>query len=213
MNNENSQSDSFHIDASQCEIFEPLISAMLDGEMTQAEHDELISHLDECSNCRTQVRAFQCVDQAVTTMSAITSTSSERSQIPVINESANGQLSGNKPWVAMQSNWPWWRMIPLAVAASLLLILGITIINGPKPATADQVTPEQIVKPMKELHLINLRQQRDQELMLRTLGMDLRSLKFEIAQFEPGSDERKLLTKQVEAMIEKVRQFESDTKE
>jgi hypothetical protein len=91
----------------------------------------------------------------------------------------------------------------------LLAILSITIINGPTPAKADQVTPEQIVKPMKELHLINLQQQRDQDLMLRTLGMDLRSLKIEIAQLEPGSPERKLLTEQVEAMIEKVRLFES----
>ena len=122
---------------------------------------------------------------------------------------SNGKLSVDRSIVAHPSTWSWWRVIPLAVAASLLAILSITIINGPTPAKADQVTPEQIVKPMKELHLINLQQQRDQELMLRTLGMDLRSLKIEIAQLEPGSPERKLLTEQVEAMIEKVRLFES----
>jgi negative regulator of sigma E activity len=210
MNNENLKLDLHHTDPSQCEIFEPLISAMLDGELTETEQNELLAHLDECSTCRAQVQAFQNVDQAVSSMNS-TAIAYEESleKTKSTDRLSNGKLSVDRSIVAHPSTWSWWRVIPLAVAASLLAILSITIINGPTPAKADQVTPEQIVKPMKELHLINLQQQRDQELMLRTLGMDLRSLKIEIAQLEPGSPERKLLTEQVEAMIEKVRLFES----
>ena len=81
----------------------------------------------------------------------------------------------------------------------------------PNPVTAEQFSPEEVVRPIKELHLINLQQQRDQELLLRTLGMDLRSLRLEIAQLDSGSEERQNLENQINAMIEKVREFESQT--
>ena len=46
--------------------------------------------------------------------------------------------------------------------------------------------------------------------MLRTLKMDLRSLKLEINQLEPGSSERIKLVQQIDLMLQKVNLFEAN---
>ena len=78
-------------------------------------------------------------------------------------------------------------------------------------ATAEQLTAEQFVKPMTDLNRINHQQQRDQDLMLRTLGMDLRSLKLELKQLENAAPEERLrLEKQIEKMLHRVEEFETN---
>ena len=78
-------------------------------------------------------------------------------------------------------------------------------------ATAEQLTAEQFVKPMTDLNRINHQQKRDQDLMLRTLGMDLRSLKLELKQLENAAPEERLrLEKQIEKMLHRVEEFETN---
>ena len=186
---------------SECHVFEPLVSVMLDGELTQVEQEHVQKHLDGCPNCQQLLVGFSQVDQAVGMLS----------DVPDHHQAAkDADLFLERP-VKKRLAFSVWRLIPLAVAATVLICLGITMLPTPTPVTADQVTPEQIVRPIKELHLINLQQKRDQELMLRTLGMDLRSLRLEIAQLESGSQEQEILESQINAMIEKVNQFEQQT--
>ena len=157
---------------SECHVFEPLVSVMLDGELNQIEQEHLQKHLDGCPNCQRLLMEFSTVDQTVGMLSDIPD------HQPTAKKGKDLLLE--RP-VKKRLAFSVWRLIPLAVAATVLVCLGITMLPTPSPVTADQVTPEQIVRPIKELHLINLQQQRDQELMLRTLGMDLRSLRLEIA--------------------------------
>ena len=186
---------------SECHVFEPLVSVMLDGELTQVEQEHVQKHLDGCPSCQRLLVGFSQVDQAVGILSDVP----EHQQV-----AKDADLFLKRP-VKKRLTFSVWRLIPLAVAATVLICLGITMLPTPTPVTADQVTPEQIVRPIKELHLINLQQKRDQELMLRTLGMDLRSLRLEVAQLESGSEEQEKLESQINAMIEKVNQFEQQT--
>ena len=189
---------------SSCTFFEPLVSAMLDNELELHEREQLELHLERCSHCKELLRAFGQVDSAVEIPLSERLGSVSRISItpkPPIKTLPVKRQSGNR--------WPSvWKLISLAAAATLLVSLAITAIPGPRTATAEQISADQFVQPMKDLRRINLQRQQDQDLMLRTLGMDLRSLKIELNQLEPGSDERKNLAAQVDTMIEKVSRFE-----
>ncbi len=192
-----------------CESYEPLISALIDGELEPAEQNELKSHLQNCPACKQRVIFFERVDAAVESLS-------HRSVADSL-DNPNQRLPAHFPFamhppkkdVPRPRRRLIWRLIPLAAAATLLICLGIAAWPFPRPANADQISASQIVKPFKELRLLNLQQQRDQDLMLRTLGMDLRSMKLEINLLEPGSVERISLATQIDAMIEKVKLYEA----
>ncbi len=191
---------------STCEIFEPLISGMIDGELTRQEHEKLRGHLDACSQCAEQLKAFEMADRVIRVQPRV------RSDLSAVSLSGLNSLAKSKsakPATNQPTIWTPLRLIPLASAAVLLLALGIMVANDSKTATADQVTPAQIVEPMKDLFMINQQLHQDQQLMLRTLGMDLRLLKVEIGQLEPGSSERQRLSERLDAMVEKVRTFEA----
>jgi len=194
-----------------CETYDPLISAMMDGEIESVERNELNSHLQNCARCKQRVMAFEQVDSAVERLSHKNLSGSEslngfaQSSFPTVpfamHEAKKKSLQAHRKSA--------WRLIPLAAAAMLLVCLGIALWPNPRPVNAGLISPSQIVEPMKELHFLNQETRRNQELMLRTLGMDLRSMKLEINHFELGSAERDSLSAQIDAMIEKVQTFEA----
>lgn len=51
----------------ECERYGMLISAMLDGEITEAEKDELEVHIASCPDCRRMYEAFRFVSESVKT--------------------------------------------------------------------------------------------------------------------------------------------------
>lgn len=187
-------------DNQHCAPFEPMVSAMIDNELSVEEQTLLLKHVDECDSCRQLMAEFEsvnaCVDSlAVAKDSAQTETFIITRQKPTL-----------KPWISV------WRLVPLAAVATLMIGLFIVTTNQTAPkATAEQLTAEQFVKPMTDLNRINQQQQRDQALMLRTLGMDLRSLKLELMQLEnAGPEDRKRLEQQIEQMLQRVQQFEAN---
>ena len=142
-----------------CENYEVLISAMIDGEIALPEQDDLNQHLKSCRACQSQLRKFEKID------SAVESIAMDREQAnlgqAIVNQKINGTASLVEPKPVnanAKTRTPWfsvWRLIPLAVAATLLICLAITALPTPQSATADQVLPEQILEPMKELHIIH----------------------------------------------------------
>jgi hypothetical protein len=196
---------------SNCEHYEPLISAMIDGELESDERNELNSHLQNCARCKQRVVAFEQVDAAVGSLALNSAGNNGSPNSPTPYSFATAPFAMLPPKSAPRRNNKRviWRLIPLAIAATLLICLGIVAWPNPQPANAGQISPAQIVEPMKELHLLNQIKQRDQNVMLQTLVMDLRSMKLEIDLLEPGSTERVGLTAQIDAMIEKVKLFET----
>lgn len=196
-----------------CELFEPLISASLDGELNSSELETLNKHLLRCQCCRQMAEDFAQGDLAVellgsenvSDLSTTFATSGSHPETSVVIPTLETSQSRNS-WFSV------WRLIPVGVAATLLVCFGIAAWPNPQPVNANQILPEQIAGPMFELETLNNQKQQDQDLMLRTLGMDLRAMKLEISQLEPGSEERERLKTQIDLMIAKVRNFESESK-
>lgn len=187
-----------------CDDFEPMVSAMIDGELSLDEQGLLSSHLDDCVACRRLLTDFEAVDIAVETLAPASSlaTLEKRTETFVLTR----QKPSLKSWLSV------WRLVPLAAVAALMVGMFLVTTNQTAPvATAEQLTAEQFVKPMTDLNRINHQQQRDQDLMLRTLGMDLRSLKLELKQLENAAPEERLrLEKQIEKMLHRVEEFETN---
>ena len=187
-----------------CDDFEPMVSAMIDGELSRDEQGLLSSHLDDCVACRRLLTDFEAVDIAVETLAPASSlaTLEKRTETFVLTR----QKPSLKSWLSV------WRLVPLAAVAALMVGMFLVTTNQTAPvATAEQLTAEQFVKPMTDLNRINHQQQRDQDLMLRTLGMDLRSLKLELKQLENAAPEERLrLEQQIEKMLHRVEEFETN---
>jgi hypothetical protein len=195
-----------------CESYEPLISALLDGELESAELKSVNEHLLKCSTCREQMSRFRRVNQAVVGLSNPVYAAESGLQAEQVTVATKSVVPKNKLSRGSRGRvrFPVWPMIPAVVAASVLVCLLIIAIPNQKPAAAEQVPAKQVADPIRDLHLINTQQQRDQDLMLRTLGMDLRALKLELNQLEPGTPERIAMTKQIDLMLEKVRNFAAE---
>jgi hypothetical protein len=185
-----------------CDQFEPMVSALIDNELSPDEHSILNDHLDQCDSCRQLMRDFESVNSSVDSLSFAPSVDRANSQLETFVVTRQKQSLNN--WLSV------WRLVPLAGVASLLIGLLLVTAQPAPEATAEQLTLEQFVKPMTDLNRINHQQQRDQELMLRTLGMDLRSLKLELIQLEnAGPEDRTRFENQIEEMLSRVEQFET----
>jgi len=189
-----------------CEPFEPMVSAMIDGELSPEEQTLLDEHLGDCESCQQVVRDFHSINGAVDSLSSFPE-SSDFLQETAFTETfvVTHQKQSLENWISV------WRLVPLAAVATLLIGLFLVTAQPPQKATAEQLSPEQFVKPLSDLNRINQQQHRDQELMLRTLGMDLRALKLELNQLEnAGPEDRTRFESQIEAMLQRVQQFESE---
>ena len=188
----------------QCEQFEPLVSAMLDGELADADLQTVNKHLAVCDSCRDLKKDFSTVDDGVRSM-ASDSAENQNGHTKTETFVVTRQKPSLKSWLSV------WRLVPLATVAALMIGLFIVTTNQTAPdAAAEQLTAEQFVKPMTELNRINRQQQRDQEMMLRTLSMELRSLKLELMQLEnTGDEDRARLENQIEDILRRVEEFET----
>jgi anti-sigma-K factor RskA len=197
-------------DHQNCEKFQILVSAMLDDELTPEEQTDLGQHLEQCDACRHLMNRFEAVNKGVELLSQPEhvpggiKSKLEKTAVKTETFVVTRQKPSARDWLSV------WRLIPLATAASVVFGLAFLATRTPEPVAAEQFSTEQFVKPVQELQFISEQQQRDQELMLKLLGMDLRSLRLELNQLDAESPERKKFSKRIDAMIERVREFESN---
>lgn len=184
---------------SSCKCYEPLISAMLDDELNSSELLELNAHLSQCSACRELAGVFSQVNVGIGHLSLQPTTIAVAPVTPTKHKL-------DRPHA--KSPLTMWRMLPLAVAATLLVCLTIVSWPNSTPANAEQITPAQFIEPMTDLHVLNFEKQKAQDLMLRTLNMDLRSLRIELSQMNSSAEDREIFASQIDAMIKKVESLE-----
>ena len=185
-----------HLDT-ECE-FEPMISALVDDELADEQKSKVIFHLANCESCQALHDDFHKVDSLV-------QFSDERIPRRPQQQIKSRNLDATTESIRIVSTS---RFVPAAVAATLLMCFCVFFVQD-QPAEANPVSPEEVAQPMSELHSLNKQQRRDQELMLKVLGMDLRTLKLEIAQLPNHSQERISLTQQVDMMLQKIRTFKT----
>ncbi len=208
------------------DIWQPLVSAFIDGELALEEAESVNAHLDECLFCQNALVEFATVESGLVE-SVILHGPSWLS--PADDEGANrtdkislaasssdsqrgiaskvGQLHPVKPIkdiglksVRRSVGHRVLRWLPLAAAASVLGGLGFIAWNTPTPVTA-----EEFVSPVTEVELIHRQEERDQAMMVELLELELRALRREIAALEPaGHEQKQQISDTIEQLIKQV---------
>ena len=121
-----------------CGYFEELISAQLDGELTEREEEALRAHLEECENCRAYRDALRAVTGAEADLPAPPAELTGRIMDAVRREAAPKKTAKIVPFPR------YLRTAALAAAAALVIWAGFRVVS-PKgamsaaPAAAPQV--------------------------------------------------------------------------
>lgn len=173
-----------------CEQIEMLISADLDGELNFDESTRIKTHLSGCKSCA-QVRAnYLQINRSIDDLGA-TDAGRHLLDQPSVNE-----LTSSTNWV--------WRLVPFGLAASLVIAFGFMLV----PSQPTPVNAQEIVRPFADVVEINQQAERDQQIMLKTLELELRSLRLELAQITQQDDRGAKLDARLMELINKVNQFE-----
>ena len=200
---------------SDCDRMGLLISAQLDGELTEAERPKFEAHLEQCSTCRNRMKSFEQlnhwveIDQAIEATSCLEMPAGEWGGFAEFTK-ADFQVE-KKPMKSDGTSLKRiaTRLIPMAAAASVILGLGIAALP-----TGKTVTAEEIAAPLAELDLIQERQAEGQAQLLATMQFELRILRLELAAMaseeksktDSSSDQQRIEEK-LDLLLEKVNEL------
>lgn len=99
---------------SKCETIQELISAMLDGELSQADAEHVRAHIAECDDCRAMYQAFQALSANLTADTPVPEGLHENIMSTV--RSADRAMHRQKKLIRLRS--------VLALAACLIVVVG-----------------------------------------------------------------------------------------
>lgn len=154
-----------------CESFEILISAKLDGELSELEETVLAEHLNRCESCRLRSQSFARLNAWMTLGGEDTTT-----------------LLVEKPAVVIRDSNSWQTRGLISIAASIVVLASIVWFNlAAQPDTA--AASEEYLKPLILLQEINEQRSEDQERMRESLEMDLRTLKLQLVSLDQENAE------------------------
>lgn len=101
---------------SECGKIQELLSAMLDGEVSESEKAEIEKHVEGCPECRAMYNAFTAVSDSL----------NEPEEIP---EGLHENIMRSVKAEGKKKKAPWKKVLPLA-ACLVLVIFGAFAING-----------------------------------------------------------------------------------
>ena len=166
-----------------CQDVEPLLSALLDDELSEEEAARVDDHLSKCVACRQQLEWFSAVDGWTRAETA-----------PRSSEVAGAAGKVRRTWA---------RPI-LAVAAGITLVIALPIIRAPATIKADDV-----IEPLVTLEVIQQQQGLTRQSMFQTMELDLRALTLELQGADIDVETRRMLMARIESLGNKLEQFES----
>ncbi len=217
-----------------CEEFELLVSCASDDELGFDEQMQLAMHLEVCESCRQRRESFARLNEMVSKLGCgIYSGSGKTSGFSIVDEArflagsptkTPGRVVGhpintrselgNSPKDSRPTAPLHWtrvaiRVIPAAVAATVLV--GLFAFNGAgkAEATATQVRAAEIAVPLVSYSQMNFQRMRDQQALAETLDLELRALKLEIASIK-DQEKSKALTAAIDALLEKIKSIETN---
>ena len=118
----------------ECERYQEMIGAMLDGELAQQEKAELRAHVTECPQCQAMLEAFEAISDSLQE-EAVQPPTDFTQQVMARIDAAERQKKQPRPY--------WQRVLALA-ACLVLVIIGVTpwLQNGGAADSADTVAEE-----------------------------------------------------------------------
>ena len=190
-------------DTESCESYELLISCAMDDESTAEESRRLEEHLAACASCRAQQKKFENVNQAVFSLGQ-----SESEILPAgVNVIPPGkpaqELTKPAPaqsLFARRQRMAGWAALVTAAMIALVLL-------RPDPELRQKENPIDILGPVVSLTEINSQRMLDQELLIESLELDLRTLKLQLAVLnDSGEDE---VLGKIDALMQKIDQVKT----
>ena len=107
----------------KCEEFAPLLSAFVDGELTEEERAEVLAHVSECEKCRRLLGELTALHAALGEL--------EDEDVPAgftggVMAAVRAEKAAAKPQVKKRSTWRRW--MPMAACAAIVaLAAAVTI--------------------------------------------------------------------------------------
>ncbi len=214
-----------------CEHFQELVSAGIDGELDLQEEPALQDHLRDCTECTRFHVACQRLDQIITdagegvsvdrmrvngVVSAALQLPTPRSPVIESTGAAGESESDAAPVsVAVKATFPvtvasseswflrWSVFLCCAVAASILIAIGWSFIGQPRRPAQDDVAMRSILAQ----YAINAEALQDQQALLRTFEMELRTMRLELDQMKLDESTRARLSRRIDELLHKTSQL------
>ena len=121
----------------KCEEFAPLLSAFVDGELTEEERAEVLAHVSECEKCRRLLGELTALHAALGEL--------EDEDVPAgftegVMAAVRAEKAAKKPQTKKRSAWRRWR--PMAACAAIVaLAAAVTIPRTAMKQEANDAAP------------------------------------------------------------------------
>ena len=121
----------------ECEEFAPLLSAFVDGELTEEERAEVLAHVSECEKCRRLLGELTALHAALGEL--------EDEDVPAgftegVMAAVRAEKAAAKPQVKKRSTWRRW--MPMAACAAIVaLAAAVTIPRTAMKQEANDAAP------------------------------------------------------------------------
>jgi len=121
----------------ECEEFAPLLSAFVDGELTEGERAEVLAHVSECEKCRRLLGELTALHAALGEL--------EDEDVPAgftegVMAAVRAEKAAAKPQVKKRSTWRRW--MPMAACAAIVaLAAAVTIPRTAMKQEANDAAP------------------------------------------------------------------------
>ena len=121
----------------ECEEFAPLLSAFVDGELTEEERAEVLAHVSECEKCRRLLGELTALHAAFGEL--------EDEDVPAgftegVMAAVRAEKAAKKPQVKKRSTWRRW--MPMAACAAIVaLAAAVTIPRTAMKQEANDAAP------------------------------------------------------------------------
>lgn len=196
---------SHRADPETCELLGSLLSAQRDGELDPAEMETVNRYLETSPSCRQTLAAFAQIDELVFAVSSPREPACE----PANECGPGGPYRVDQSRASQLRTKFFTRGGSLAAAALVLIALTLTAIPPDSSVTGDQ-----IALPLTELEWISDEQEASQARLLKTMELELRALKLQLANLDVPTDpdadfaeENQRIRAKLNALIDKVHQF------
>jgi anti-sigma factor (TIGR02949 family) len=134
-----------------CQKIDPLVTPFVDGDITPADRDRVDRHLQACGSCRGRVNAEQAVHAL---LRARRSALAESGVPPGLR--ARVESLGESRWSAPPAGRSWrGRLMPLALAASLVLVVGGAFVYEATARSTSLLAAELTADHLKCFRVVN----------------------------------------------------------
>jgi Putative zinc-finger len=121
------------------------LSALIDGELTAAQRDRVLTHLVRCEPCRREAASLRLLKQRMRTLGEATAGDALHDRLMALAGQAGGPAGRLRERRGMAEPLSWWPVRSIALTALVLLALGLPaaafVAGGSQQAPGPSVTP------------------------------------------------------------------------